>query len=262
MDLTVTSPPYFMGKSYDRSYSLEDFRSDHALLAPDISRVTKDGGGICWQVGYHVRENQVFPLDYIVFEVFSREPGIQLRNRIMWHFGHGTHAPRRFSGRHETLLWFSKGDDYKFDLDSVRVRQKYPGKRHYKGPRRGEFSGNPLGKNPSDVWDIPNVKANHVEKTDHPCQFPISLCQRLIRALSPVGGVVLDPFAGSGSTGIACLMEGRQFLGAELSSEFCEIAQTRYEQWKDGSLRHRPLDMPIWSPRPTDSVAKKPPHFS
>lgn len=262
IDLTLTSPPYFMGKCYDRSYSLADFRADHAALAPRVCRATKSGGSICWQVGYHVRDNEVFPLDYAVFEAFASEPEIKLRNRIMWHFGHGVHAPRRFSGRHETMLWFSKGDAYEFDLDAVRIEQKYPGKRHYKGPNKGDFSGNPLGKNPSDVWEIPNVKANHVEKTDHPCQFPVALCQRVIRALTNSGDLVLDPFSGSASAGIAAVVDGRRFLGADTSAEFCEIAEERYQAFKEERLQVRPLEKAIWTPGPNDAVARKPEHFA
>lgn len=262
VDLVLTSPPYFMGKSYDRSYSLDDFRSDHDRLAPVVSRTVSESGSICWQVGYHVRENRLFPLDYAVYNSFSAIEGIELRNRIIWHFEHGIHAPKRFSGRHETILWFTKSDEYHFDLDAVRVPQKYPGKRFYKGPRKGEFSGNPLGKNPADVWAIPNVKANHVEKTDHPCQFPIALCQRLIRALAAPHGLVLDPFSGSASAGIAAVMEGRAFLGAEMSSDFCAIGQERYTQWLAGALRHRPLEKAVWEPGENDAVAKRPQHFA
>ncbi len=76
-----------------------------------------------------------------------RTPTLLLRNRVVWTFGHGLHSPTRFSGRHETILWFTKGDNYTFNLDAVRVPQKYPGKRHYKGLKKGKFSGNPLGKN-------------------------------------------------------------------------------------------------------------------
>jgi adenine-specific DNA-methyltransferase len=88
---------------------------------------------------------------------------LKLRNRIVWTFGHGLHCQKRFSGRHETILWFTKSDDYKFKLDPVRVPSKYPFKKYFKGPNKGRISSNPLGKNPADVWDIPNVKANRAE---------------------------------------------------------------------------------------------------
>ena len=139
-----------------------------------------------------------------------------LRNRIVWTFGHGLNSEHRFSGRHETNLWFTKGNDYIFNLDCVRVPQKYPGKTFFKGKRKGEISGNPLGKNPTDVWDIPNVKANHVEKTEHPCQFPEALAQRLILALTNESDIVLDPFLGSGTTALACHLNNRRFVGFEL----------------------------------------------
>jgi adenine-specific DNA-methyltransferase len=260
-DLLLTSPPYFMGKNYDRSYKVDEFYADHRKLAPHINRIIRTEGNVCWQVGYHVQSNSILPLDFAVFEVFREHTDLVLRNRIIWHFGHGTHAKKRFSGRHETLLWYGKGHNSYFDIDSVRVPQKYPGKRHYKGPRRGNFSGNPLGKNPSDVWEIPNVKSNHVEKTAHPCQFPIALAQRVIRALSTQNGSVCDPFTGSGTTGIAACLEGRNFLGAETSPEFCEIAESRYRALKAGTLGHRPVERDIWVPGPNDSVARRPEHF-
>ena len=107
-----------------------------------------------------------------------------MRNRIVWHFEHGLHCSRRLSGRYETIMWFTKGDDYVFELDPIRVPQKYPGKKYFKGPKAGQYSCNPLGKNPGDVWTIPNVKSNHVEKTGHPCQFPVELIERLVLALT------------------------------------------------------------------------------
>jgi adenine-specific DNA-methyltransferase len=167
IDLIVSSPPYFMGKEYDTSVKIEDLVRIHERLAPLLARAIRPGGSLCWQVGHHVRDGRVMPLDIAAYCAFATEKSLLLRNRIIWTFGHGTHAKRRFSGRYETVLWYTKGENYHFNLDAVRVRQKYPGKRHYKGPHRGEWSGNPLGKNPSDVWEIPNVKANHVEKTDH-----------------------------------------------------------------------------------------------
>ena len=229
IDLTVTSPPYCMGKEYESTSNVHDFIDSHFELLPKIIEKTKLGGNICWQIGYHVQDAVVMPLDFLVHEIMSQYPEVKLRNRIIWQFGHGTHSQRRFSGRHEVILWYSKGDEYYFDLDSVRVPQKYPGKKHYKGPKKGQFSGNPDGKNPSDVWDIPNVKSGHVEKTEHPCQFPIGLVLRLVNSLSPPNGLVFDPFVGSGSTGIAAKLEEFNFIGIERELEYVAIAQARIE---------------------------------
>ena len=258
VDLVMTSPPYCIGKAYEDKTQAEDFVKNHNAILPEILRVTRVGGSICWQVGSHVHDNIVVPLDAIVYSSFSKSDQLQLRNRIVWTFGHGTHCTRRFSGRHETILWFTKGDDYHFELDAVRVPQKYPGKKHYKGRNRGKPSGNPLGKNPGDVWDIPNVKANHVEKTKHPCQFPVALAQRLIRALCPPNGLVVDPYIGSGSTGIAALVEGREFLGCDIEAKYVKIARERIRIFKDGYLKLRPLNQPVHVPSSRDSVARIP----
>ncbi len=262
VDITISSPPYCIGKVYEsESTTTDDFIKTQKEILPEIIRVTKPGGSICWQTGYHVTDGIAFPLDFAIYEILRDFSEMTLRNRIIWTFGHGLHGTNRFSGRHETILWFTKGRKYKFDLDSIRVPQKYPGKRHYKGEKKGEFSGNPLGKNPGDVWEMPNVKANHVEKTEHPCQFPIALAQRLIRALAPSGGLVFDPFLGAGSTGAAAVIEKRRFLGAELSPTYRAISVNRLEQAKTGKIRYRPADEPVYIPRPNEAVAKRPEHF-
>ena len=261
LDLTVTSPPYCMGKEYDRKNDIESFVEAHAAILPEVVRATKNGGSICWQIGNYVRNNAVIPLDYLIFDLMRRHPEMTLRNRIVWTFGHGLHCQQRFSGRYETVLWFTKGDEYHFDLDAVRVAQKYPGKKSTRGPNRGEFSGNPLGKNPTDVWDIPNVKANHVEKTEHPCQFPVALVQRLVKALTKPRAVVFDPYCGSGSSGVATLIEGRRFIGAELEKKYLKIAQRRIDDAASGQAEVRPLDLPVYIPG-NESVARRPAHFT
>jgi adenine-specific DNA-methyltransferase len=258
VDLVISSPPYFMGKEYDTSCNVDDFTAAHKLLLEHLARVVKTGGSICWQVGSHVHDNVVVPLDAIVYSVFAGHADLHLRNRIVWTFGHGMHASRRFSGRHETILWFTKGDKYHFNLDAVRVPQKYPGKKHYKGPKQGEPSGNPLGKNPGDVWEIPNVKAGHVEKTDHPCQFPVALAQRLVKALCPKNGLVIDPYMGAGSAGVAAVAEGRQFSGCDIEPRYVRIARARIKALQAGTLKTRPLDQPIHIPSKNDSVAQVP----
>jgi adenine-specific DNA-methyltransferase len=261
IDLIVSSPPYFMGKEYDRSSRVEDFISDHQRIIPKIVKALRPGGSLCWQVGSHVRGGAMIPLDALVYNAFSATE-LALRNRIVWTFGHGTHSQRRFSGRHETVLWYTKGEDYYFDLDSVRVPQKYPGKRSYKGPKKGDWSGNPLGKNPGDVWEIPNVNARHIEKTGHPCQFPVALVQRLVRALTRRGATVVDPFMGSGSTGVAAIIEGRNFLGCDISDNYLEIARHRLSAASHGNAKFRPLERPLYEPKGSEAVAVAPPHFA
>lgn len=260
VDLVVTSPPYFMGKEYDRSISAADFEAEVRTLFPLLKRVLKPNGMICWQVGYHIENGVVLPLDWLIDRVFRKYSSVKLRNRIIWTFGHGEHCTRRFSGRHETILAYSLGDKFYFDLDAVRQPQKYPGKRHYKGPNKGELSGNPLGKNPGDVWEIPNVKSKHIEKTAHPCQFPVALAGRLIKAFCPPGGLVLDPYAGSGSTAVAAIMEGRQFAGCDISEAYVGIANERIEKLVRGELSVRP-DVPVMTPDMNSAVARRPDHF-
>lgn len=262
LDIVVTSPPYCMGMEYEKSTSVQEFLEAHEEILPEIVRVVRPGGSICWQIGYHVVDKVAYPLDYAVYSILQRFSSVFLRNRIIWTFAHGLHGSSRFSGRHETVLWFTKGRDYSFNLDAVRVPQKYPGKRHYKGPSKGEFSCNPLGKNPGDVWEIPNVKGNHVEKAGHPCQFPVALVQRLVRGLCPVDGLVFDPFMGSASTGVAALVEGRRFLGAELDKRYFRIAEKRLVETSRGNALFRPIEKPIFVPDPRSEVARKPKHFA
>jgi adenine-specific DNA-methyltransferase len=262
VDLTLTSPPYCMGKEYEDTKSIDDFVRAHEKILPEIVRVTRDGGSICWQVGYHVEGQRVYPLDFAVYSILSRMKDIVLRNRLVWTFGFGLNSTRRFSGRHEVVLWFTKGTSYLFDLDSVRTPQKYPGKRHYKGPSKGEYSGNPKGKNPGDVWDIPNVRACHVEKVGHPCQFPVGLADRLVRGLCPKRGIVFDPFMGSASTGVAAILNNCRFLGAEINKKYQRIACQRLQSAHAGTVPFRPADQPIYVPSDTLGITRRPQHFA
>lgn len=247
MNLIVTSPPYNIGKEYERKTSIEAYIEQQATTISEAVRLLHPNGSICWQVGNHVDNGEIFPLDIVLYNLFKQH-GLKLRNRIIWTFGHGLHCQNRFSGRHESILWFTKSDDYIFNLDPVRIPSKYPNKKHFKGPKRGQISGNPLGKNPSDVWDIPNVKANHVEKTDHPCQFPVALVERLVLALTHPGQSVLDPYLGVGSSAIAALKNDRLAYGCDITPEYIETAQERINSYYAGTLRTRPMNKPIYDP--------------
>lgn len=247
INLIVTSPPYNIGKEYETRTPQTQYLEDQAACIAEAVRVLAPNGSICWQVGNHVDSGEIFPLDILLYPLFKNH-GLQLRNRIVWTFGHGLHCQKRFSGRYETILWFTKSDSFTFNLDPVRVPSKYPGKKHFKGPRKGELSSNPLGKNPSDVWDIPNVKANHVEKTEHPCQFPVGLVERLVLALTDEGGSVLDPYLGVGSSAVAAIKNGRHAFGCDLDENYIEIAWERIHALRAGNLRTRPMNKPVYDP--------------
>lgn len=245
--LIVTSPPYNLNKPYETKLDLEEYVSGQKMVITECVRTLSPQGSICWQIGNYVDNGRIIPLDILLYPIFA-DLGLKLRNRIVWHFGHGLHASRRFSGRYEVILWFTKHDDYKFNLDAVRVPQKYPQKKHFKGPKRGEYSGNPLGKNPTDVWEIPNVKSNHVEKTEHPAQFPVELVERLVLALTDERDWVFDPFLGSGTTLIAALMHSRKAAGAEIMPEYVKIARERLQLAEKGQLRIRPMEREVYDP--------------
>lgn len=256
--LVVTSPPYNLGKPYETRLDLDEYLDQQRRIIEECVRVLYERGSICWQVGNYVKNGEITPLDIVLYPVFA-SLGLHLRNRIVWHFGHGLHASKRFSGRYEVILWFTKSNEYVFNLDAVRVPQKYPKKKHFKGPKKGQFSGNPLGKNPSDIWEIPNVKANHVEKTIHPCQFPVELIERLVLAMTNKSDWVLDPFIGVGTTAIAALMHDRRAIGAEVVPEYVGVAKERVRLAEKGKLRIRPMERPVYDPN--SPKANVPPKF-
>ena len=170
MKLVVTSPPYNLGKQYEDNLSFNEYLKTQQRVIEECVRLMHPRGSICWQVGNSVDDGEIVPLDTVLYPIF-KNLGLKLRNRIVWHFGHGLHSTNRLSGRYETINWWTRGKDYTWNLDPIRVPAKYPNKRHFKGPNVGKLSGNPKGKNPSDVWEFPNVKHNHPERTSAPVSF-------------------------------------------------------------------------------------------
>ncbi len=309
-DLILTSPPYNLDKEYEEKKSFNDFLMWQEKIIVKLIDRLKPGGSICWQVGNYVENGVIYPLDIYQTPIFL-DRNLKLRNRIIWTYEHGFAAQKRFSGRYETVLWFSKDEEYTFNLDAVRERQKYPSKRHSKGPKgplkataegtlgwrenrkdntrkiyiktkdsklslgsfdlkrevqvdrnsevnigdvilRGEPSGNPIGKNPGDVWNIPNVNSQHVEKTDHPCQFPVELAQRLILSLSNEGELVFDPFSGVATSGCAALLEGRAYWGCELQTKYNKEGLKRLKKAAKGDLNHRMAGTHIYDHKISD----------
>lgn len=259
--LIVTSPPYNIGKEYEDTSDFDTYLEQQTETIAACVEILADNGSICWQVGHYIEgsgtEKEAFPLDLVLYPIF-KSFNLKLKNRIVWTFGHGLHENLRFSGRHETILWFARSEKYIFNLDDVRVPQKYPGKRAFRGKNKGQLSGNPNGKNPSDVWDMPNVKSNHVEKTDHPCQFPLGLVERVILALTNPGDLVVDPYLGSGTTAAAAVMRGRRVAGADTENRYLETAAIRVEQAFYGNIPYRDVNKPVYQPDPNTTLASLP----
>ncbi|MBP6013379.1 MAG: site-specific DNA-methyltransferase [Alphaproteobacteria bacterium] len=263
-DLIVTSPPYNIGKTYEPAQKeLSRYLLQQKKVVKELVKRLKPTGSICWQVGNFVENGEIAPLD-LEFHKMFRKLGLKLRNRIVWRFRHGLHNTRRFSGRYEVILWYTKSDKYTFNLDAVRVPSKYPGKKHYRGSKKGQYSGHPLGKNPSDVWDdfwdIPNVKGNHIEKTAHPCQFPVGLVERLILALTKENDVVFDPYAGVCSAGVAAVVHGRRFIGCEKLKKYTVLGRKRLDLAVAGRARYRHHDKPIYD-HTKSKLSLMPPEF-
>lgn len=260
--LIVTSPPYNLGKKYEDRLEFDAYLQHQRDTIRECVRILAADGSLCWQVGNHVgKKSEIFPLDIFLYSI-CKSFGLKLRNRVIWCFEHGLHCKERLSGRYETVLWFTKTNDYVFNLDPIRVPQKYPGKKHFKGKKAGQYSCHPLGKNPGDVWQIPNVKHNHVEKTLHPCQFPIELVERLVLALTNAGDLVVDPYLGVGSAACAAVIHGRRAAGSDTCPEYISIARERVRLALSGKLRRRPLGRPVYQPSPNDRIARRPANWS
>lgn len=244
VQLIITSPPYNIGKSYEKKKPLNLYLQEQEKTLKECFRVLNKKGSLCWQVGSYFEKSELFPLDIYIHQI-CKKIGFKLRNRIVWHFEHGLHSYKKFSGRYETIMWFTKTDDYYFDFDDIRVPQKYPGKLGYRGKKKGKYTGNVKGKNPSDVWIFPNVKSNHKEKTIHPCQFPIELAERLVLSMSKKNDLVIDPYAGVGTTLIAALKNNRKAAGSEILKKYVNITKRRINLLRKNKLPYRKMNTPI-----------------
>ena len=226
VDLIVSSPPYNLGKEYEYKRALAVYLEEQIQVLSECARVLSSTGSIFWQVGSYSNNGILVPLDVRIFPILE-DRGLLPRNRIVWARQHGLHGRRKFSARYETILWFTKSNDYVFNLDQVRVPQKYQNKKAWRGENKGDYTCHPDGKNPGDIWVFRNVKHNHEEQTIHPCQFPEDMIARIVLATTNPGDLVLDPYMGAGTVAVVARETGRHFLGAELDSKYHTVAQQR-----------------------------------
>lgn len=226
LDLTFTSPPYNIGKEYETVRPMEEFIDWCADWIDRIFRATAADGALLLNVGYVSLPDRAksIPIPYLLW---NRVPFF-LQQEIVWNYGAGVAAKKFLSPRNEKLLWYVKDSErYCFNLDDIRDPDvAYPNQK-----KKGKLRCNTIGKNPSDVWQIAKVTSGEgrasKERTPHPAQFPLDLCERSIKGFSPVDGIVLDPFLGSGSTIDACLRWGRYSVGFEIREDYCAIAAER-----------------------------------
>jgi adenine-specific DNA-methyltransferase len=228
IDLVVSSPPYNIGKAYETRACLKSYLELQKTVLVECFRVLKDSGSLFWQIGSYTVDGTLIPLDIKFFPILE-DLGMLPRNRIIWIRQHGLHATRKFSGRHETILWFTKTNNYKFNLDNIRVPQKWQNKTSYRGDNTGELTCNPDGKNPSDIWLFRNVKHNHEEQTIHPAQFPEDLITRIVLAATDENDIVLDPYMGAGKVAVVAKEFNRFYIGAELEKKYIDVAERRIE---------------------------------
>ncbi|MCT0254428.1 MULTISPECIES: site-specific DNA-methyltransferase [unclassified Synechocystis] len=230
VDLTVTSPPYNIGKEYETPMSIDEYVEWCSDWMNQLHKVTKSNGSFWLNLGYlEVPEKGLcIPIPYLLWD----KSYFYLLQEVVWKYGAGVSTKSRLSPRNEKWLFYVKNSQkYTFNLDDIRdPNVKYPNQK-----KNGKYRCNPLGKNPSDVWDFPKVttgnKRSSKERTDHPAQFPLGVVERIIKASSNNTDIILDPFAGSCSTGIASIGLGRIFLGFELRQDYCEIAVARFHEF-------------------------------
>ena len=232
----ITSIPYNLGKHYGDSPTADNMRFTFYLgwtlqIISEIARTLAPGGTLFLNLGStRDWQDRLIPLDIVLFE-YLRQAGLTFQSRIIWVLPHGLVPKRRLAERHETVLVCSKGEQQTFNPNAIRVPQKEPGKRAYKGPNKGRLSGHPLGAFPSNVWPIPHVGNNSTDLKNlkshpkHPAPFPIALARRAILLYSMPGDLVCDVFSGSGTTQQAALETGRAFVGADLFYENLRAAR-------------------------------------
>ena len=243
IDLTVTSPPYNIGKQYEFVRELNNYVNWCEKWIKLVHRATTSSGAFWLNVGYLRIPGQAkaIPIPYLLWDHVD----FFLIQEIIWNYGAGVASRRSFSPRNEKFLWYVMSEHgYTFNLDAVRdPNVKYP-----KQKKNGKLKCNPLGKNPTDVWNIPEFDVYSLptdvwsipkvtsgrnrsskERTKHPAQFPLAVIDRIIKACSSSGDIVLDPFIGSGTTAEAALRNGRQVVGFEIRADYVGIVRERIE---------------------------------
>lgn len=238
VNIGVTSPPYNLDKKYgkyDDDKTMEEWEALIENVAKEMFRVLKPNGSFFLNVSPipEKKTKEIIPLDAVAYFILKKQ-GFYLRNSIVWHFNNMQNCTNRLSGRWESILWFVKDiNNYVFNLEDIRIPYITKNDKRLEG-------GN--GRNPTDTWnfDVPNSdfwyfdRVNNMTKnklglSEHPCIYPTSMIERIIKMSSKPGDVVLDPFLGSGTTSVASNKLGRLGIGIEYDEKYLPIIQKRIQ---------------------------------
>ncbi len=230
VDLVHTSPPYNINKPYESDLtdraSANVYKEFLSAAINELKRVIRPGGSIFWQTGYTQSErndSEIVPIDFLSYEFFRSEPNpFILWDRIIWRYWGGHAFTKKFTNKHETVLWFVKaGKEPTFLVDAVREKSKEYDKRN-----------NLWGRNPGNVWEVDRVAYGSTEQTSHIAVFPEEITERIVRACSNPSDLVLDPFSGSGTVAKVAHGLGRRWIGIEISPLYADESCVRvgYQQ--------------------------------
>lgn len=214
VDLIVADPPYNLGKDYGNNVdrkAWQEYEEFTAQWLAEAVRVLKPTGSIYIFMGVRFISH--------LFLLLENDFRLMFNGWITWHYTQGMGRKIGFSPRHEDILYFTKSADFVFNLDEVRIPQKYFRKRN-----------NISGANPGDVWQFSHVHYCSAERETHPTQKPEALLERIILASSNEGEVVLDPFVGSGTTCRVAKLSHRRWIGIELNPDYVSMSARRLEQ--------------------------------
>ena len=236
IDLTITSPPYNIGKEYEKNKVIEDYVSWSQTWMEEVHRITKRNGAFWLNLGYFKipEKGHAVPIPYLLW---AKNP-FYFMQEIVWHYEAGLATSKIFSPRNEKYLWYVKNPkSYVFRLNAIRdTNVKYPNQK-----KNGVLKVNPNGKNPTNVWSIPKVTSGNgrsaKDRTPHPTQAPIQIIERIVKACSKnkENDVVFDPFLGSGTTALAAIKHNRLVVGCEINSQYLTIIKKRIQAWGESS---------------------------
>ena len=230
VDLIIADPPYNVGKDYGNKSDKQDFDEYIAFTKEwltECHRILKKNGTIYIFIGFRY-------ISYL-YQILEKDLKMNFVNWISWHYTQGIGKTKGFSPRHDDILMFSKSASYKFNLDEIRVPQKFYRK-----------VNNMRGANPGDVWEVSHIHYCQKNRQEHPTQKPEALVERMVLASSSEGDMVVDPFSGSGTTLRVCQQLNRNAVGIEINPEYVEQTKERLNSPFEGfdSIDERMLRVP------------------